>query len=440
MNTKVKAVASLLTLIIVLSVTSLKAGEINQFDVDGIKVIMYNTPKDVISVRLFVRGGTANYPLEKQGIENFAYNLAVSGGTTTMSKTEFMSAAEKIGTSLGSDASLDYGEMNLRCLKSYWDQSWNLFTDAIMNPAFSDAEFTLKKEQLIAGAKQNEADPDARLNQLAFTTTFKGKDYEKNPQGTSESLAGLTLADLKTYYKESICKKRIFIVVVGNVEQSDITDKIKAAFSKLPEGSAGKTAEHVKLDQPGEEITDRKIATNYICGLMPGIDWSSPDAAAMMVAMNIMYDKYFLELRTKRSLSYAPAIYMVGTTITTPLNMVYITTVKPKESLKEMVDIINDVEKNGFTDEDLRNSKNSYLTLYYMRMQTSASQSANLGRWYLKNNLKVYENFEKEVSNVSLETLNRVFKSNLGSLKWTYLGDKTKVAPEDFKQIERLSW
>ena len=326
MNTKVKAIARLITLILVFSVTSLKAGEVNQFDVDGIKVIMYNTPKDVISVRLFVRGGTANYPLEKQGVENFAYNLAVSGGTASMNKTEFLSAAEKIGTTLGSDASLDYGEMNLRCLKTYWDESWNLFSDAVMNPAFSSTEFGIKKEQLIAGAKQNEADPDTRLNEIAFTTTFKGKDYGKNPLGTSESLAGLTLEDLKAYYKEAICKKRIFIVVVGNVEQSDLTEKIKATFSKLPEGAAGKIAERVDLDKPGEEIVDRKIATNYICGFMPGIDWSSPDAAAMMVAMNIMYDKYFLELRTKRSLSYAPAIYMAGTAITTPFNIVYITT------------------------------------------------------------------------------------------------------------------
>ncbi len=417
-----------------------KAGEVNQFDVDGIKVILYDTPKDVISVRLFVRGGTANYPLEKQGVEGFAYSLAVSGGTTSMDKTEFLSEAEKIGTTIGSDASLDYGEMNLRCLRTYWDESWNLFSDAVMNPAFSETEFNIKKEQLIAGAKQNEADPDYRLNQLAFTTTFKGTDYAKNPQGTAESLAGLTLDVLKTYYKDAVCKKRVFIVVVGNVEQSDLTAKIKSALSKLPEGAPGKTAEQVKLGKPGEEIFDRKIATNYIYGLMPGIDWSSPDAAAMMVAMNIMYDKYFLELRTKRSLSYAPAIYMAGSTITTPLNVLYITTEKPKEALEEMVDIINDVQKNGFTEEDLKNSKNSYLTLYYMRMGTSASQSANIGRWYLRNNLKTYENFEKEVSNVSLGTLNRVFRSNIGSIKWTYLGDKTKVTPEDFKQVEKVSW
>jgi predicted Zn-dependent peptidase len=440
MKTKLTIFIQLLFILLAFDTVQSLAGGLNQFDVDGITVILYNTPKDVISVRLFVKGGTANYPLDKQGVESFAYNLAITGGTVTMNKNDFLSAAEKIGTEFGSDASLDYGEMNMRCLKTDWNASWNLFSDAIMNPAFSNTEYAVKKEQFIAEAKQNESNPDNKLDQLAFSIAFKGKNYEKNPLGTSESLAKLTLEDLKAYYKEALCKKRAFIVVVGNVDQTDITEKIKSTLSKLPDGTPAKPETPVKLEKPGQNIVDRNIATNYICGLMTGVDWSSPDAAAMMVAMNIMYEKYFVELRTKRSLSYAPAMFIVNGAITSPLNMVYITTEKPKEALKVMVEIINNVQKNGFTDDELKDSKNVYLTYYFMRMETSASQSSNIGRWYLRNNLKMYEKFEQEVNNVSLQTLNRVFKSNIGSLKWTYLGDKTKVSPDDFKQVEKVSW
>jgi len=114
-------------------------------NVDGIKVIVKSTIKDVITARLFVRGGTANYPLDKQGIEALTYALAIKGGTVSMNKNDFLSAAERLGTTFGSEASLDYGEMHMTCLKSAWDKSWGLFSDAIMNPAFSSAEFTNKK-------------------------------------------------------------------------------------------------------------------------------------------------------------------------------------------------------------------------------------------------------------------------------------------------------
>jgi predicted Zn-dependent peptidase len=58
----------------------------------------------------------------------------------------------------------------MRCLKSDWDASWNLFSDAVMNPAFSNTEYTVKKEQFIAEAQQNESNPDNKLDQLAFSS------------------------------------------------------------------------------------------------------------------------------------------------------------------------------------------------------------------------------------------------------------------------------
>jgi zinc protease len=62
-----------------------------------------------------------------------------------MSKTDFLAAAEKMGTTFGSDASLDFGELNMQCLKESWDKSWLLFTDALMNPAYDPNEFTQQK-------------------------------------------------------------------------------------------------------------------------------------------------------------------------------------------------------------------------------------------------------------------------------------------------------
>lgn len=408
-----------------------------ELTVEGIKVFIKSTNKDVISTRLFVRGGTANYPLDKQGIEALTYSLAIKGGTVSMNKTDFLSTAEGLGTSFGSEASLDYGEMHMTCLKSAWDKSWSLFADAIMNPAFSQAEFTNKKEQFISAARQNESDPDNQLDNLALSSAFKGSNYEKNPSGTAESLTGLTLEDLKSYYNETVCKERAFLVIVGNVSEADVIEKVKSSLARLPQGTPVKTEPPVKIDAAGQDIVNRSIATNYLVGIMSSASWDSPDVAPMMVAMNIMYDKYFVELRTKRSLSYAPAAYLFGTAITSPFSMLYITTDHPKEALQVMVDLINDVKKNGFDEEELKNSKNTYITRSLMRLESSAMQSLNIGRWQLKGNLKMFDDFDKQINAVSLQDINRVFTTNTGSLKWTYLGDPSKVSPEDFKQIEK---
>ncbi len=423
------------------SAASVISGDnIKEIDVDGLRVIIKNTGKDVISARLFIIGGTANYTLEKQGIEGLAYNVVMRGGTMTLTKSEFLAAGDKMGTEFGSNASLDYGEMNMLCLKESFNKSWELYTDAILNPAFNSDEFTNKKAQFISYAKQNEADPDGRLEQLTLKTTFKGKNYEKTPDGTSESLANLTLEDIKAFYKENVCKKRVFLVIAGNVSESDIIEKVKSTLAKLPEGTAPINEELVKIEQPAQDIVERKISTNYLCGIMSSIPWNSPDAVAMMVAMDIMYDKYFVELRTKRGLSYAPAAYLNGEAITNPYNVFYITTDHPKEAVQIMVDIINDVKKNGFTGEDLTDSKDAFLTRYFMRLETAANQSLNIGRWQLRGSVNSHDNFEQLINSVTVQDINRVFNSSTGSLKWTYLGDPAKISPEDFKQVDKVGF
>lgn len=438
---RIKAFAVIiLTGIIFSSQLTYSQNSLKELDIDGIKVIFKNTGKNVISARLFVNGGTANYPLDKQGIEALAYSYIIKGGTKTKSKTQFLAAAEKIGTTFGSDASLDYGELNMQCLKEYWDVSWDLFADALMNPAYDNTEFNNKKEQYISYAKQNEGDPDAKLERITYETSFKGRNYEKDPYGTETSLKSISLDDVKNFIYSNLVKKRIFLVVTGNVTESDLREKISKSLANLPEGSAPLTETPVKVEQPGHDIEQRKISTNYLCGIMSGIPWDSPDAVAMMLAMSIMYDKYFIELRSKRGLSYAPAAYMNNAAITSPFSVFYITTDKPKEAISVMVDIINDVRKNGFSSEDFSKAKETYLTRHFMRLENASSQSLNIGRWKVRNNLAAFDNFEALLNAVTISDINRVFNSNTGNIKWTYLGDETKISPEDFKQLEKIGF
>ncbi|HMT29917.1 MAG TPA: pitrilysin family protein, partial [Bacteroidia bacterium] len=198
--------------------------------VEGVKVIFKPTLKDVISVRVFVKGGNANIPTEKQGLENFAFSLAAEGGTTKRDKDKFSTDCEKVGTEISGNSTYDYGTMNLNCISAFWNESWELFAEAVNNPAFDEKEFENMKGNLIAGAKQGQSNPDQHLINIAMESVYKGRSYSKIPEGTPETLEKLTLKDLKDHYAKAMCKSRIFIVVVGNVNQDDVIAKVKASF------------------------------------------------------------------------------------------------------------------------------------------------------------------------------------------------------------------
>lgn len=409
---------------------------IKEINVDGLRVIIKPTTKDVISARLFILGGTANYTLDKQGIESAALNVALNGGTVSKNKNVFKTEAEKIGTNFGYTASLDYSQMSMTCIKPFWEKSWDLFADAILHPSFDQNEFDLIKQQMVSNAKQQEEDPDAALQRLADGFAFKGKNYEKDPDGTSESLSKLTAESTKSYYMNTIGKARCFLVVVGNLSESDIIAKVRATLAKLPGGTSVKAEPRYVITKGAENIIERDIATNYLCGIMSSAPLASPDGIPMMMAMAIMYDRFFVELRTKRSLSYAPAAFINTNAISSPYSQIYISTDSPRKSIQVMVDLLNDIKRDGFKPEELVNKKEGFLTRYLMGMETSDAQSQALGMWTVRGNWKMYDEFVERVNSTTLKDLNRVMDQNTNAIMWTYLGKKTDVASGDFKQTE----
>jgi predicted Zn-dependent peptidase len=409
---------------------------IEQFEVDGIKVFFKPSSKEVISVRVFVQGGTAKYNQEQQGIENLAFAVATQGGTINKNKVDFQSVAEKIGAQISGSTSYDYGNLHLNCVKMFWDESWNLFMEALLQPAFEEKEFEIVKNQLVASAKQTASNPDNHLLNLSMGNVFDEHHYSRIPAGTPESLSALTLAQVKQYFQDQLVKQRVFVVVSGDVDEADLKKKVASSLGKIPAGQALSKAQQLKKLNPEPVIEDRDIATNYIRGIFLSPSMSESAGIEMRLAMAILSDRYFEELRTKRSLSYAPQSFYATAAIYNPYSVLYISTTDPKTSMQVMVDEIKKIHREGFTADELKNNKQVFITQYFMGLETNSSQTSAIGMAHMAGNLDNFQNFTEIVNNVTLENLNKTFSKYSTTIDWTYLGKKDMVKPEDFVQPE----
>jgi zinc protease len=432
-----------LTLILaafLLPLTAIFAGGTEEFRVNGLKVIHRQTPKDVISVRLFIKGGTANYTKANEGIEQLALELAIQGGTETLDKVAFQTKAEQIGAQFSSGTTYDFGNLSMTCIKPYWEESWNLFVDAVLNPAMNTDEFELIRSQALANAKSASSDPDSHLRNIAMINAFgESNNYGKIPSGSEGSIEGLKLADVKAHYEKIIGKKSTFLVIVGNISTAELKSKLEASLGKMDQGRSSMTETRTLITEDGHYVEHRDIATNYIRGLMSAPQMAHPDGVPMRVAMSIMGDRYFEELRTTRSLSYAPAAFYSAGVVNNPYNAVYISTTDPKQSMEVMVAELNKVKENGFEEKELKDKKQTFLTFHYMGLETSASQSNSLGMAELSGNWKLAEEFTDKVNEVKLKDINRVLDNYTKAIKWTYLGKQEEVKKEDFRKTKEVS-
>jgi zinc protease len=408
--------------------------DIRELNVEGLKVIFKKIPKEVATASFFIRGGVANQTDSTQGIEALALSLAIRGGTQSLNKGAFATEAEKMGTRYSSVARQDYSSFNMSCLLENWNKSWQLFTEAILHPAMDSGEFQTIRQQMLASARQQESNPDAYLRKLASEQLFHGTPYARMPNGIPETLEKLNLSEVRQYYAGLTGKKNCFLVVVGNLDEKDLVQRVRSGFSHLPEGNLAPANSISGVSQEEVQIKDRNIATNYILGNLNGPKYYTADGPLFEFAMSILYDRYFVELRTKRSLSYAPAAFYNNSMIDNPLVQLYISTIDPKQSLQVMTDIINDVKANGFTPKEVADKKKEYLTNYYVGNESSSSQAGRLGFCEASGNWRLYDEVNRRIGQVNADEVSTVFRKYMNHIAWTYLGKKDKVEVSDFKQ------
>lgn len=408
------------------STESKKKSSMELMNIDGFEVILKHRTNEVVSARYYIKGGTANYSKAQEGIENLAFGLAATGGTTETPKDEFNGLVEKYGTAINGNSSYDTGEFSLQCVKLNWDASWDLFAQAILSPALDPDEFDRQKQQMISAVKQNETDPDGHIRQMALENSFKDGNYAKKANGSIESLEDISLADITKYLPTVMSRSQNFLVVVGDISKEDLTEKVEALIADLPEGDyKNDDLTPLTVEESNINIEQRDIATNYMRALMSAPAQGTKEATIMQVAMNILSDRYFDEIRTKRSLSYAPGAFFAG--LNHPYSAMVVSTTDPNQSAEVMLDELVKIKSEGFDAIELRDKKETFLTFHYMGQETNAAQSATIGSAHIQGGIEMVDSFVDDVYAISLDELNSTFNKYINGVSWSYLGDKSLV-------------
>jgi zinc protease len=402
-----------------------------KFTIDNIPVIMKHTAKDIIDVGVYYRGGVADFNISQAGIGNLALTATTECGTQKYSRDEFKNIADRYGISLGGFSTYDYGKINLNCITKYFDKGWDLLVEAVNHPVFNEKDLSILKEKVLSGIRNSEADPDSKLQEMAIEGTFKGTPYEIDPNGDTSSIPKLTAEMVKNfYYQKLLDKNKMFIVVVGKISKEAITEKIKEAFGDISSASYTPPVYHVpEIDSNSLNVQPRKLATNYIMGIVNAPSYTSKDFVANRLAMASYSDDLFTEIRTKRNLSYAPYAYTVQGQI--PYSLMYVSTTDPKAAVQVMADEIKKFKTKGFTEKEFTNIRNLYITANYMKNESTSAIASSYGIAEVLGNWKMADEFIDLARKTTPAEMTAVFKKYVKGISWSYLGDPK--AAEDAK-------
>jgi len=400
---------------------------------NGLKSIVHRVPgNDVVAVQIYFRGGTRNISEKNAGIESLLFEVA-SQGTKNFSKSEINRELARMGTIVDPASGYDYSVMAMRCVRKNFDRSWQLFADMVLNPAFDEKEVALVKDQIVNALRQQNDSPETSVALLSNKLLYASHPYFNPPDGTVESVSSLTAADLKAHQAKLLQTARMLVVVAGNVTPDEIKSKVEASFGKLPRGDYKPDAPPVftKATTSEFQLVERSVATNYIRGTFAAPPLSSPDYAPFSIAVNILQQLFFQEVRVKRNLTYGAD----ATLLSNGANSAFIsvTTQKPNEAIRVMFDQVDFMQRQVIREEGLKAIISGFLTNYYTKLETNDAQAAKLAEYeLLGGDWRRGQTWIDEVNKVTPEDVNRVSKKYLKSFHFAAMGDARQFSRDLF--------
>lgn len=399
------------------------------FTVDGVKVIVQPSNNEIVEIQTIIKGGVQNYPANKEGIESLAISALTECGTAKDDKNTFKNKLDKVSARVGGYTGMDFASFNMNCIKMDFETVWPLYVDALTTPRFDEKEFDRIKQDAINNLKAQASQPDYAISKYAKSVAFAGKNYAKIPEGTEQTVKALTAAETKAYYSSILTKSRLVIVVVGELERANIEQKIAAMLKAIPAGKPFQQTKESYVPLKTSFVSEKKdFATNYIQAVSGGPLPGTADYNAFTLAMRIFYDRNFLEVRTNNGLSYAPYTYFDNGL--SPSSNIVVSTKDPNKYIGVVTALIDKTKKTGFTEDELRNMKTSYLTRFYSQQETNSAQAASLAaNEVLHNNWRRALTLTNDLKSVKVADINSAFNKYITKLTWVYQGNPEQVDP-----------
>ncbi len=379
------------------------------------------------------------YEGKKAGVLSLMGSM-LEEGTTNLPKDKFDEAVDLIGA----DLSLGASGGSVSALTRYFGQAFNLLTDALKNPAFSQESFSKLQSMTITDLKSNEKSTPTIASRVYNALSY-GKNTAQGEFTTEENVKGLTLADVKEAYKNYITPSRSYLTFVGDITPEAakaLADKALANWqgTKLPVPTVP------MVQNPGKtEIDFVDIPTAVQGELRVGNIVNNPlnnkDYHALLLANYILgggaESKLFMNLREKHGFTYGaysrvgngrfPALFTANAAVRTD---------KVDSATSEMFKEILNMRDGSITEDDLANAKAKYNGSFALGMEDPA-KTAEYASNILINGLPkdFYRVYLQKINAVTLADIKEVSKKYFSESNSRILiaGNASKIIPKLMK-------
>ena len=410
---------------------------------NGIKVIGAKSDEvPVVSLLFTIKGGHKMEAVDpsKAGIASLTASM-LNEASEKYSAEEISSRLSMLGSTISFSSGTNQTTIWVESLTKNLDSTLVLLEERLLHPKFDQVDFDRLKKQSMEAIANQKTQPSVVASNVFNRLLYGEGNIKAIPViGNTNTVATLTLDDVKAFYKANLSPTLTNLVIVGDVEQQQIMPKLaflkKWAATKAVVPEEGKTA---AIDKARIYLVDKeKAAQSEIRIGYLALPFDATGDYYRSKIMNYPLGGAFgsrinLNLREDKGYTYGARSYFSGNLYAGPYTaQAGVRSNVTDSAVMEFIKEIKMYAESGISDSELRFTRNAIGQSDALKYET-AYQKANF-----LDDIITY-NLEADFVNQQTKILKSISKAEIDALGKKYLpldkmvivvvGDKALIKP-----------
>ncbi len=408
---------------------------------NGLKIkLAQRNSVPLINFNLLVDAGYSSDQFTLPGTAGLAMSM-LDEGTKNLKSLQISEMLDNLGATLGSGSNLDMSTVTMSALKDKLNESLSLYSDVILNPAFSENEIERLKKERAALIQQEKSSP-IQMGLRTFPALIYGKDHAYglpfSGSGFEDTIIKITRDDLVKFHETWFKPNNSTLVVTGDISMDELLPKLEKYFSEWSSGEVPQKniSEVNNSEKPVIYLMDKPGAQQsviFAAQLMPrrGVENNLEIETMNDILGGTFTSRINMNLREDKHWSYGSQSVIIGARAQRPFVVfAMVQSDKTKESFGEVLREISEyTSTNPAKEDELKKIiLNNTLTLPggWETNGAVGNSLAEMVRYNLPEDY--FDTYSSRVQNLSLEDVRKAANETLSKddLVWLVVGDKAQ--------------
>jgi zinc protease len=188
-----------------------------------------------VAFNIWIKSGSAADPKGKEGLASLTASLIDDGATKQDSVEAITEKLYPMAAGYGASVDKEMTNITGRVHRDNLDAYYALFKNALLSPAFSEADFTrLKAQRMNYLERARRYSRDEELSKdLLFSMAYDGTPYQHPAEGYVDSVRSITLDDVRAFYRDHYVRNNL-VVGIGGGYPAAFAERVRKDMDTLP--------------------------------------------------------------------------------------------------------------------------------------------------------------------------------------------------------------